>query len=184
MESIYSRHYTVLAWEMTKLTKLDFLKFKCTRLLKSTFNHEDWVYTVGCTIGLSQLCFCSYPSNTIQLWALWDRWSAPSDVILAYNEVECGCKGPRGLLGKTGRTHGDKTPLGIIWPCFEFPKNSQRSWRSAVKTLMQHSIFTWGTEVQGDVYFFLRINVLPCFRYHNGVPFCGKVVFVACDING
>lgn len=134
-----------LAWEMTKLTKLDFLKFKSTRLLKSTLIIR--IGYIGCAIGLAQLCFCSYLSNTIQLWALWDGWSAPSDVILAYNEVECSCKGPRGLPGKTGRTHGDKIPLGIIRPCFEFPKNSQRSWRSAVKNLMQHSNFTWGTKV-------------------------------------
>lgn len=140
--SIYSGHWpgkwqNWLSWISWNLNPLDF----SNQLLIIRIGY------IGCTIGLAQLCFCSCLSNTIQLWALWDGWSAPSDVILAYNEVECSCKGPRGLPGKTGRTHGEKIPLGIIRLYFEFQKNSQRSWRSAVKNLMQHSIFTWGTKV-------------------------------------
>lgn len=128
---------------------------------------------IGCALGFTQLCFYTYLSNTIQFWALWDGWSAPSDVILAYNEAGCGCKGPRGHQEKQAGHMGIKIPSGNMWPCFEFrkklpkvPKVSCLKSRWDAQFPLRRQIYEVKSTLSSTV------NVFPCHRQQNGLPFC------------
>lgn len=128
---------------------------------------------IGCALGLTQLCFCTYLSNTVQLWALWDGSSAPSDVIPAYNEAGCGCKGPRGHWEKQAG-HMGITSLQESYGC-EFPEKLPKvPGVRCLKSPCEAQFPLRGQNYEVKWMYSSTMNVFPCHRQQNGLPFCGN----------